>query len=280
MQGFLIDKPLELQTAAERRETMTQKERQTYLLDYLISEINPPEAIIIPQDDNERKRLLRAFVNIRAPKPISDEFIRIENHYLQEEQKKEHITSLKELTPIASHLYLWQGDITTLQVDGIVNAANSALLGCFVPCHSCIDNAIHSKAGVALRLACADIMNEQGTPEPTGQAKITSAYNLPCKYVIHTVGPIIHGSVTEKDCQLLADCYRSCLALAVAHGLQSIAFCCISTGEFHFPNEKAAAIAVQTVRSFLATNQVQLEVIFNVFKDDDYQLYQQILKAN
>lgn len=280
MQGFLIDKPLELQTAAERRETMTQKERQTYLLDYLISEINPPEAIIIPQDDNERKRLLRSFVNIRAPKPIPGEFIRIENHYLQEEQKKEHITSLKELTPIASHLYLWQGDITTLQVDGIVNAANSALLGCFVPCHSCIDNAIHSKAGVALRLACADIMNEQGTPEPTGQAKITSAYNLPCKYVIHTVGPIIHGSVTEKDCQLLADCYRSCLALAVAHGLQSIAFCCISTGEFHFPNEKAAAIAVQTVRSFLATSQVQLEVIFNVFKDDDYQLYQQILKAN
>ena len=172
---------------------------------------------------------------------------------------------------------MWQGDITRLSVDAIVNAANSAMLGCFVPCHGCIDNAIHSAAGVELRLECYRIMEKQKTEEPTGKAKITKAYNLPCRYVLHTVGPIIYGDVTEKDCDLLSECYRSCLELAAAYQLKTIAFCCISTGEFHFPNEKAAAIAIQTVQDYQRKNQNGLEVVFNVFKDSDYQIYKQLL---
>lgn len=151
------------------------------------------------------------------------------------------------------------------------------MLGCFVPCHGCIDNAIHSAAGVQLRLECARVMSEQGTEEPTGRAKITKAYNLPCRYVLHTVGPIIYREVTRKDCELLASCYRSCLELAGAYGLKSVAFCCISTGEFHFPNELAAKIAVQTVRAYLLENKNGMEVIFNVFKDTDYTIYKKLL---
>ena len=173
-------------------------------------------------------------------------------------------------------LYLWQGDITTLAVDAIVNAANSAMLGCFVPCHGCIDNAIHSAAGVQLRLECARIMAQQAE-EPTGRAKITRAYNLPCRYVLHTVGPIIDGQVTRQDRELLASCYRSCLELAATYGLKSIAFCCISTGEFHFPNELAAEIAIRTVKAFQQQNPNRMEVIFNVFKDCDYEIYKKLL---
>ena len=174
-------------------------------------------------------------------------------------------------------LYLWQGDITTLAVDAIANAANSAMLGCFVPCHGCIDNAIHSAAGVQLRLECARIMAQQQAEEPTGRAKITRAYNLPCRYVLHTVGPIIDGRVTKQDRKLLASCYRSCLELAAAHGLKSIAFCCISTGEFHFPNELAAEIAIRTVKTYQQQNPNRMEVIFNVFKDCDYEIYKKLL---
>lgn len=167
-----------------------------------------------------------------------------------------------------------------MKVDGIVNAANNALLGCFIPCHGCIDNAIHSAAGIQLRLECSRIMTAQRTSEPTGKAKITQAYNLPCRYVLHTVGPIIRGKVTKQDCDLLTGCYRSCLELADNYGLKSVAFCCISTGEFHFPNEKAAEIAIETVKNYKKENQSRLEVVFNVFKSTDYEIYKRILFSN
>lgn len=174
-------------------------------------------------------------------------------------------------------LYLWQGDITTLAVDAIVNAANSGMTGCYIPCHGCIDNAIHTYAGVQLRLECARIMAGQRGEEPVGQAKITKAYNLPCRYVLHTVGPMIEGTVTKTDREQLSGCYRSCLDLAAANGLHSVAFCCISTGEFHFPNELAAQIAIETVQDWQQRNPDKIEVIFNVFKDSDRELYKRLL---
>ena len=164
-----------------------------------------------------------------------------------------------------------------LRADAIVNAANSALLGCFHPCHGCIDNAIHSAAGLQLREKCDAIMTAQGCPEPNGRAKLTRAYNLPARYVLHTVGPIIYGRVTRRDREELASCYRSCLELAAEHGLESVAFCCISTGEFHFPNEEAAGIAVETVTEFLRQNRSVRKVIFNVFKDMDAKIYRNLL---
>lgn len=214
------------------------------------------------------------------PKPISEDFLKIQDTYLKEETKNKGITDFTDLKPLKKGLYLWRGDITTLRCDAIVNAANSALLGCFCPNHGCIDNAIHTYAGVQLRLACAKLMNRQGHEEETGKAKITPAYNLPCEYVLHTVGPIIEGRLTEKDKHLLASCYRSCLALADKSGLKSIAFCCISTGEFHFPNEKAAEIAIQTVREYRVQTSSQIEVIFNVFKETDFEIYRKLLTAN
>lgn len=256
---------------------MTQKERLVFLINYLIDENNELKTIDIPAQDTERKRLLRSLMNIRPPKTVSKEFLEVQDAYLQEECTQKGVISLSDISIAEPGIYLWQSDITRLSVDAIVNAANSAMLGCFVPCHGCIDNAIHSAAGVELRLECYRIMEKQKTEEPTGKAKITKAYNLPCRYVLHTVGPIIYGDVTEKDCDLLSECYRSCLELAAAYQLKTIAFCCISTGEFHFPNEKAAAIAIQTVQDYQRKNQNGLEVVFNVFKDSDYQIYKQLL---
>ena len=177
-------------------------------------------------------------------------------------------------------IYLWQGDITTLRCDAIVNAANSGMLGCFVPCHGCIDNAIHTFAGVQLRLACARIMDGQGRQEETGGAKLTPAFNLPCRYILHTVGPIVSGRLTQRDCDLLASCYRSCLELAEENHIKSVAFCCISTGEFHFPNRQTAEIAVNTVMEFKEKTPSNMEVIFNVFKDMDAAIYRALLQQN
>jgi len=177
-------------------------------------------------------------------------------------------------------LLVWQGDITRLKVDAIVNAANSQMLGCFHPLHKCIDNAIHSAAGVQLREECHQLMLKQGHEEPTGQAKITRAYNLPCKYVIHTVGPIIpNGIPTEFQKEQLASCYRSIMACADENRLESIAFCCISTGEFRFPNQMAAEIAVRTVKDYLTEHPDSSikQVVFNVFKDIDRDIYQRLL---
>ena len=187
------------------------------------------------------------------------------------------MTDPRDLTPAGPGAYLWQGDITTLRCDAIVNAANSALLGCFCPNHGCIDNAIHTFAGVQLRLACAELMQRQGHDEPPGRAKITPAFNLPCRYVIHTVGPVVDGGLTGRHCALLASCYRSCLELADRAGLRSIAFCCISTGEFRFPHDRAAAIAITTVREYREQTQSGIQVIWNVFKDEDCRIYRELL---
>ncbi len=257
---------------------MTQKERLLYLIKYLIKENDELKSLDIPAEDTARKYLLRSLMNVRPAKSAAKDFLNIQDKYLQEEKAKKGVVSLADIPFVKSGIYLWKGDITRLSADAIVNAANSAMLGCFVPCHGCIDNAIHSAAGIELRLECSRIMEKQKIKEPTGKAKITKAYNLPCRYVLHTVGPIVYGEVTKRDCDLLSDCYRSCLELAAEYQLKSIAFCCISTGEFHFPNKTAAEIAVQTVKDYQKKTSSDMEVIFNVFKDCDYEIYKQLLE--
>lgn len=257
---------------------MTQSERRTYLIRELLAEQPRYRELSVPADAIEQKKLLRSLMNVRAPGPISKEFLAAQDAYLREELAQKGVTDLADLTPMAEGLYLWQGDITTLRCGAIVNAANSGMTGCYVPCHGCIDNCIHTYAGVQLRQECAAIMKRQGREEETGGAKITSGYNLPCQYVLHTVGPIVSGPLTRRDEALLASCYRSCLELAERHGIKSIAFCCISTGEFHFPNHRAAQIAVQTVRKY--KNNSDIQVIFNVFKDIDYKIYKNLLTAD
>ena len=256
---------------------VTQEQRRIYLIKSLLSEQEEYADISIPADEQEQKRLLRSLFNIRMPKDIANEFLTIQDEYLQEEIAEKGITDLKDLEPISDGIYLWQGDITSLRCDAIVNAANSGMTGCYVPCHRCIDNCIHTFAGIQLRSECAKQMREQWKEEETGRAKITPAYNLPCKYVLHTVGPIVSGGLTQNDKELLASCYQSCLELAEQRGVKSIAFCCISTVEFHFPNDKAAEIAVQTVKRYREQKNSDMEVIFNVFKDVDYKIYRELL---
>lgn len=256
---------------------MNQSERRRYLIQKLLNEQKEYSNYSIPEDSQGQKDLLRGLLNVRAPKVLSREFLKIQDEYLKEETEKKGITELADLTPVEQGIYLWQGDITTLRCDAIVNAANSGMTGCYAPNHKCIDNCIHTFAGAQLRYECAQMMKAQGYEEPTGQAKITAAYNLPCRYILHTVGPIIYGRVTEKDCELLAESYRSCLELAAQNHLESVAFCCISTGEFHFPKERAAEIAVRTVREFLQKETSVKKVIFNVFKDYDREIYEHTL---
>ena len=257
---------------------MTQDERLDFRLRYRLAERKEYASIRMPDSVSEKRHLLRSLMNVRPPIPASAEFLAVQDAYLQARLSERGVTRLGELKPAQPGIYLWQGDITTLAADAIVNAANSQMLGCFVPCHGCIDNAIHTYAGVQLRLACAAAMRQQGQEEATGHAKITKAYNLPCRFVLHTVGPIICGSVTNADRELLASCYRSCLDLAAETGLHSVAFCCISTGEFHFPGELAAEIAVHTVQAWRQQHPNQIEVIFNVFKDSDYEIYQRLFQ--
>lgn len=259
---------------------MTQAEKRIYLITALLKEQPQFSKIEIPCDEQKQKILLRSLLNIRMPKPVTEKFLTVQNAYLQEETRRKGITALSDLVPVQEEIYLWCGDITTLKCDAIVNAANSQMLGCFCPNHGCIDNAIHTFAGVQLRLTCADLMKQQCHEEETGNAKITPAYNLPCRYVLHTVGPIVHGNLTKKDKELLASCYQSCLELAERNGLKSIAFCCISTGEFHFPNDKAAQIAVETVKRYKEQTHSKIEVIFNVFKELDYNIYKELLRAD
>lgn len=259
---------------------MTHSKKRIYLIQELLSEQPQYRDIEIPNNVEEQKRLLRSLMNIRSPRPIGAEFLKVQDEYLSEEVKEKGIIDSNTLpvSPINDRLILWRGDITILKVDAIVNAANSALRGCFVPCHSCVDNIIHSVSGIQLRLACDELMNEQGYDEPTGKAKITPAFNLPCRYVLHTVGPIVSGQLTENHCRQLADCYRSCLELAAESKLKSIAFCCISTGEFHFPQKRAAEIAVKTVIDFLNTDDSIEKVVFNVFKQEDDEIYRNLLR--
>ena len=256
---------------------MTHEDKRIYLIKTLLAEQPRYRNIKIPADGQGQKDLLRSLMNVRMPAPVSDEYVQIESEYLKEETSAKGITRLSDLKPVEEGIYLWQGDVTTLEVDAIVNAANSRLLGCFQPLHNCIDNCIHTYAGLRLRNKCDEIMQKQGHEEPTGEAKITPAYDLPCRYVIHTVGPIVNGQLTAKHEELLASCYKSCLALADENGLGNIAFCCISTGVFGFPKRRAAQIAMQTVREYKANTHSKIEVIFNVWRDEDYAIYRELL---
>ena len=256
---------------------MEQAEKRKYLIKTLLAEQPRYKDMEIPEETGEQKRLLRSLFNVRMPGKINGDFLKVQDEYLQEVTKEKGIMDLKDLTPAEEGIYLWQGDITTLRCDAIVNAANSGMTGCYQPCHNCIDNCIHTYAGIQLRNACADIMEKQGYEEPTGQAKITPAFNLPCRYVLHTVGPIVQGKLTKEHEELLASCYRSCLELADENEVKSVAFCCISTGVFMFPNERAAEIAVQTVRDYRREKNSGIEVIFNVWKDEDYEIYRELL---
>lgn len=260
---------------------MNQSERRAYLIRALLEE--QPECyqgVTMPLSALAQQRMLRGLLNVRPPIPASEEFLRIQDAYLREELAGKCITDADALPQIRDGISIWRGDITTLRCGAIVNAANSALLGCFYPNHGCIDNAIHTFAGIQLRLACKEIMDRQGHEELTGAAKITPAFNLPSDYVLHTVGPIVRGAVTKRDEELLASCYRACLDLADREGVRSVAFCCISTGEFHFPNELAAHIAVKTVCEHDAVRHRRIRVIFNVFKEQDEAIYRRILAEN
>ena len=254
---------------------MNQKERQLYLIKYLLSENSKYAEIPVPESDEERFRLLRSLMNIRPPKPVSEDFLSVQDEFLKEKISSKGVTNIADLAPAENGIYLWKGDITTLKCGAIVNAANSQLLGCFQPCHGCIDNAIHTFAGIQLRLECAGIMDRQGCEEPTGTAKITSAHNLPCGHIIHTVGPIVSGRLNDTHCRQLESCYKSCLETAVLNQIKSIAFCCISTGVFGFPQKEAAETAVKTVRKFRKNHNI--EVIFNVFTEKDHAVYSGLL---
>lgn len=263
---------------------MSKTQKLQYLNHILLEEMPEyqEQAAQFPNEDPAQRRLLRSLMNVRPPRPLRQDFLVVQNELLSTEQKERGVVNADNLPASASNprIAVWQGDITRLAVDAIVNAANSALLGCFCPCHGCIDNAIHSAAGLQLRDECSQLMTVQGHPEPSGRAKLTRGYNLPAKYVLHTVGPLIRGRVSAEDRAELAACYRSCLELAAEKGLQSVAFCCISTGEFHFPNQEAAEIAVKTVTGFLQHDTSVRKVIFNVFKDIDAEIYRKLLREN
>lgn len=258
---------------------MTQDERRLYLIHYLLKEQKRIRVSGIPEMAEEQRQLLRSLMNARMPYPIGEDFLEVQNEYLKERNRERGITDLEDLTSVRSddRLYIWQGDITTLKCDAIVNACNSQMLGCFQPMHSCIDNFIHTYSGIQLRLKMNEIMEAQGHEEPAGQAKITSGYNLPAKHILHTVGPIIQFDVSDTDKELLASCYRSCLELAAENEVVSVAFCCISTGVFRFPQELAAEIAVKTVKECLDRDSRIKKVVFNVFKDEDLRIYSTLL---
>lgn len=271
-----------------------QEERLDYLLEKFKKDSLWYKDLEVGEDYQEKRRALRSLMNIRMPGAMDPEVLEVQDEFLREEAAEKGIVTLEEI-PTAARQYgsrksfgdkisVWQGDITRLQVGAIVNAANSQMLGCFHPCHSCIDNAIHSAAGIELREACSQYMEHRKVQygkayeEPTGRAVLTEGYNLPAEYVIHTVGPIVYGSLTEKLKEDLRNCYKNILKCCVEHGIRSVAFCCISTGEFHFPNDEAARIAVAEVRKCLEKHQEDFDrVIFNVFKDVDRELYEDLV---
>lgn len=270
---------------------MNQENRLDYLVKSLCEDSIQYKEMKV--ENNEKRMAMRSLMNIRMPKPISSEFLKIQDEFLQQESVEAGIISWKEIPSVgeqfgmkyeyADKISLWQGDITKLKVDAIVNAANSQMLGCFVPCHKCIDNAIHSTAGIELREECNHYMNQKKEKdryyeEPTGSAVVTKAYNLPCNFIIHTVGPIVHNRLTDTLRNDLRSCYQSSLQAAVDHGIRTIAFCCISTGEFRFPNEDAAQIAWTTICKFLDVRSDKFDrIIINVFKDFDFKIYQKLL---
>ena len=269
-----------IQRKRGRARMMKRSEQIHYLNEALLEEMPQyrREAGRLPQDAESQRYFLRCLMNVREPRALSPRFLQAQDELLQAEREEKGIVHVADLpaVPGDERIVLWQGDITRLDADAIVNAANAQLLGCFRPGHNCIDNVIHSAAGLQLREECASIMRAQGHEEPTGQAKITKGYNLPAMHVLHTVGPIIEGPLTEKDRELLASCYRSCLKLAEENRLKSVAFCCISTGVFRFPKEEAARIAVSTVRGYLEKGTIE-KVIFCVHGEENLRIYQNLL---
>ena len=274
---------------------MTQEERLDYLVEGFKDEAPEYRRVIIPNDTEGKQRLLRSLMNVRMPKPASSEILSVQDTYLRGRALEKGIVNIAEIPAVSesmnsTHAYaerisIWQGDITRIAADAIVNAANSQMLGCFIPMHTCIDNCIHTYAGVQLREDCARRMNSlrlkfgDDYEQPTAVPMLTDAYNLPSKKVIHIVGPIVQYELTpelEKD---LADCYRNTLDMCKENGLRSVAFCCISTGVFRFPNKRAAEIAVQTVTEWLKANPGSIDrAIFNVFKDEDKRYYENLLR--
>ncbi|MBD5627167.1 MAG: protein-ADP-ribose hydrolase [Desulfovibrio sp.] len=252
-------------------------EEQAARLDRLIGLLDG--CVAPPPDVAAKQTLLRALMNLHSGEGLPAEFFALQDEELAAQKRSRGVVEVSQVAPSPKfpHLRLWRGDITRLAADAIVNAANRQLLGCFHPLHNCIDNIIHSRAGLQLRAECRKLMQAQGHEEPVGSAKITPAYNLPARWVIHTVGPIVEGDApTPRQCRELAACYAACLDLARHHGLESLAFCCISTGVFHFPNALAARIAVETVLEALGTAPFAT-VIFDVFTDKDEQLYRKLL---
>ena len=262
----------------------TQNERLDYLVDAFKEDSDDYKQLTVPERVEEKRRILRSLMNIRMPGELREDVLRVQDEYLKERAAEKGVVQLSDIPVIRDGLSIWQGDITRLAVDAIVNAANSQMLGCFVPMHNCIDNCIHTFAGVQLRAECNRKMNNLrmryggNYEQPTALPMITEGYNLPAKQVIHVVGPIVHGSLTKQHEELLASCYKSCLNLAAENGVDSIAFCCISTGVFMFPNERAAEIAVDTVEGWLKENNSHMRVIFNVFKDEDLEIYRRLLQ--
>ena len=252
---------------------MTQEERREYLIRELLRERG--EKVGLPGRAETQKALLRALFNIRPPRKAAPGFLEVQDAYLQEEIRRRGVTRAEALVPVEGRLCLWQGDITTLACDAVVNAANAAALGCFHPNHGCIDNAVHTFSGVQLRLYCAEMM--AGGRLETGGARITPAFNLPSRFVLHTVGPVVRGALVQSDRELLASCYASCLALAAENGVETLAFCCISTGEFGFPPQEGAQVAVETVRRRLSCHPTIKKVIFNVFRTQDLEIYRRLL---
>lgn len=258
---------------------MNQAERRVWLIHALQRKMPRYRGILLPDGEQDQWQLLRSLMNVRPPMAASKEFLEVQDAFLRECTRKKGVVDVAVLpsSPRDPRLCVWKGDITRLRCDAIVNAANSDLLGCFTPGHGCVDNIIHTMAGIQLRLACHKLMEAQGHPEPAGQAKITPGFNLPARYVLHTVGPSINRIVTLMDKATLQSCYRACMALAAEKGLRSVAFCCVATGSLHFPHRLAAQIAVHTVCECLSRPSSVKRVIFNVFRDDDLQIYRDLL---
>ncbi|MBO0927719.1 protein-ADP-ribose hydrolase [Staphylococcus sp. 30400_3112M30941] len=254
----------------------TNEERLEYLIDYMWRERNDNDELEMPTSFEGLWKLYRGLANVRPAIPVSETYLAVQDALLSD-LNRQHVMDVNDLKPIkGDNIFVWQGDITTLKIDAIVNAANSRFLGCMQANHDCIDNIIHTKAGVQVRLDCADIIRQQGRKESVGNAKMTRAYNLPAKYIVHTVGPQIRRlPVSKMNQDLLAKCYLSCLKLADQQNLNHIAFCCISTGVFAFPQDEAAEIAIRTVQQYLADTNSKLKVVFNVFTEKDLQLYEE-----
>ena len=245
------------------------------VLDKLIEILCAERGESVPLLTEEQKPdYFRALCNVRPPLPVSAEFLALQDEYLTAAKARKAIVDAENFAYV-SEICLHKGDITALKCDAIVNAANSAMLGCFHPLHNCIDNAIHSAAGVQMRLSCSDLM--KGKQAQNGEVIVTKGYNLPCKFVFHTVGPIVQERVTEQNKADLRSCYVNCLRKADEMQLRTIAFCCISTGVFGYPKIAAAQLAVQTVKEYKNRTHSQLKVIFDVFSEQDYAIYKQIL---